>query len=60
MDIKQETIEMLRALKGNAASTIVDGKEAVVIEDLKMDSFMWVINQAISQIKDGKPDWRDM
>lgn len=60
MDIKQETIEMLRVLKGNAASTIMDGKEAVVLEDIKMDSFMWVINQAISQIKDGKPDWRDM
>lgn len=59
MDIKQETIEMLRALKGNALSTTLDGKEAVVIEDVKMESFIWVINQAISQIKDGKPDWRD-
>lgn len=58
MDIKLETIEMLRVLKGSAASTTVDGKEAVVLEDIKMDSFMWVINQAISQIRDGKPDWR--
>lgn len=52
MDIKQETIEMLRVLKGSAISTTLDGKEAVVLEDIKMDSFMWVINQAISQIKD--------
>ena len=59
MDVKEETIEMLRALKSNALSTTLDGKEAVVIEDVKMESFIWVINQAISQIKNGKPDWRD-
>lgn len=59
MDVKEETIEMLRTLKSNALSTTLDGKEAVVIEDVKMESFIWVINQAISQIKDGKPDWRD-
>lgn len=52
MDIKQETIEMLRVLKDSAISTTLDDKEAVVLEDIKMDSFIWVINQAISQIKD--------
>lgn len=59
MDIKKETIEMLRALKVNSHSTTLDGKPAVVIENCSLDSFLWVINQAISQIKDGKPDWRD-
>lgn len=59
MDIKEETIEMLRALKANSHSTTLDGRPAVVIEDCSLDSFLWVINQAIAQIKDGKPDWRD-
>lgn len=59
MDIKEETIEMLRALKANSHSTTLDGKPAVVIENCSLDSFLWVINQAIAQIKDGKPDWRD-
>lgn len=59
MDIKKETIEMLRALKANSHSTTLDGKPAVVIENCSLDSFLWVINQAISQIKDSKPDWRD-
>lgn len=60
MDLKQETIEMLRILKEQALPTTLDGKEAVVIDDVKMESFIWVINQAISQIKDEKPDWRDI
>lgn len=59
MDIKKETIEMLRVLKANSHSTTLDGEPAVVIENCSLDSFLWVINQAISQIKDGKPDWRD-
>ena len=59
MDIKEETIEMLRALKANSHSTTLDGRPAVVIEDCLLDSCLWVINQAIAQIKDGKPDWRD-
>lgn len=60
MDLKQETIEMLRILKEQALPTTLDGKEAVVIDDVKLESFKWVINQAISQIKDEKPDWRDI
>ena len=59
MNVKEETIEMLRALKANSHSTTLDGRPAVVIEDCSLDSFLWVINQAIAQIKDGKPDWRD-
>lgn len=52
MNIKEETIEMLRALKANSHSTTLDGRPAVVIEDCSLDSFLWVINQAIVQIKD--------
>ena len=59
MDIKEETIEMLRVIKANSYSTTLDGRPAVIIEDCSLDSFLWVINQAIAQIKDGKPDWRD-
>ena len=60
MDIKEETIEMLRVVKANSHSTALDGKPAVVIEDCSLDSFLWVINQAIAQIKDGKPDYKDI
>ena len=60
MDIKEETIEMLRAIKANSHSTTLDGRPAVVIEDCSLDSFLWVINQAIAQIKDGKPDYKDI
>lgn len=56
MDIKQETIEMLRTIKLNSHS---NGEKAVLIEDVNNESFLWVINQAISLIKDNKQDWRD-
>lgn len=59
MNMELETIEMLRVIKANSYSTTLDGRAAVVIEDCSLDSFLWVINQAIAQIKDGKPDWRD-
>lgn len=59
MDIKLETIEMLRAIKLSSHSATLDGKEATVIDNVSEDSFLWVINQAIALIKDGKQDWRD-
>ena len=51
MDKKQETIEMLRALKANSHDATLDGK-AVVIEGCQLDNFLWVLNQAIDQIKE--------
>lgn len=59
MDMELETIEMLRAIKANSHSTTLDDKAAVVIEDCSLDSFLWVMNQAIALIKDNKIDWRD-
>lgn len=59
MDIKEETLQLLFTLKLNSHSTTVDGKPAVIIDDCSLDSFLWVMNQAMAQIKDGKPDWRD-
>lgn len=59
MDIKLETIEMLRAIKLSSHSATLDGKKATVIDNVSEDSFLWVINQAIALIKDGKQDWRD-
>lgn len=53
MDIKQETIEMLRTLKANSHTITLDSKAAVVIEDCQLDSLLWVLNQAIGQIKEG-------
>ena len=57
MDFKKETIAMLRIMKANChkgnepAQTIIDG--------MSEETFLWAINQAIAQIKDDKPDWRD-
>ena len=59
MDIKLETIEMLRAIKLSSHSATLDGKEATVIDNVSEENFLWVINQAIALIKDGKQDWRD-
>lgn len=53
MDKKQETIEMLRVLKANSHAATLDGKAAVVIEDCQLNSLLWALNQAISQIKEG-------
>lgn len=54
MNIELETIEMLKVIKANSYSiTTVDGRPAVAIEDCSLDSFLWVMNQAIAQIKDG-------
>ena len=58
-DFKKETIAMLRIIKANSHSTTLDDKPTVVIENCSLDSFLWVINQAIAQIKDDRPDWRD-
>ena len=60
MDIKLETIEMLRAIKLSSHSATLDGKKATVIDNVSEDSFLWVINQAIALIKDGKPDYKDI
>ena len=60
MDIKLETIEMLRAIKLSSHSATLEGKEATVIDNVSEDSFLWVINQAIALIKDGKPDYKDI
>lgn len=52
MDIKEETIEMLEILKANSHATTLDGNAATIIEGCKLESVLWVINQAISQIKE--------
>ena len=56
-DFKKETIAMLRIIKANCRR----GNEPVqvVIDDMSEETFLWVINQAIAQIKDDRPDWRD-
>lgn len=51
MDIKQETIEMLRTLKLNCCRG--DRPRQTIINDVSEESFLWVINQAIALIKDG-------
>lgn len=51
MDVKQETIEMLRALKLNCCRG--EKPNQTIINDVSEESFLWVINQAIALIKDG-------
>lgn len=60
MNIKEETLQLLYTLKLNSYSTTLDGRPAVVIDDCSLDSFLWVMNQAMAQIKDGKPDYKDI
>lgn len=57
MDVKGETIEMLRKMKRNAHSDML-GKNTL-IDKINIEDFLWAINQAISMIKDGQQDWRD-
>jgi hypothetical protein len=57
MDVKGETIEMLRKMKRNAHSDML-GKNTL-IDKVSLEDFLWTINQAISMIKDGQQDWRD-
>ena len=57
MDVKGETIELLREIKRNAHSDMV-GKNTLV-DKVDIKDFLWAINQAISMIKDGRQDWRD-
>lgn len=57
MDVKGETIEMLRKMKRNAHSDML-GKNTL-IDKVNIEDFLWAINQAISMIKDGQQDWRD-
>lgn len=57
MDVKGETIELLRKMKRNAHSDML-GKNTLV-DKITLEDFLWAINQAISQIKDGQQDWRD-
>lgn len=49
-----ETIEMLEVLK-NAAFVVNDnlGKEATLIDNVKLDSFKWVIDETIKILKEG-------
>ena len=58
MDVKGETIEMLRKMKRNAHSDML-GKNTL-IDKVTLEDFLWAINQAISMIKDGQQDWRDI
>ena len=57
-DFKKETIAMLRIMKANCRR----GNEPaqVIIDDMSEETFLWAINQAIAQIKDGKPDYKDI
>ena len=57
MDVKGETIELLRKMKRNAHSDMI-GKNTL-IDGITLEDFLWGINQAISMIKDGQQDWRD-
>ena len=57
---KYETAEMLRELKKGSAQTTLDGKPAVIIDDCQLESFIWVINQAIYFLENDRPDYKDI
>lgn len=50
----EEAIEMLNILVNNAYRCDTDkGKECTVIDDVKLSSFVWVINEAITLLEEG-------
>ena len=51
-----ETIEMLELLKSSACHVSDNlGKAATVLDNVKLDSFTWVINEAIKLLKSKEP-----
>lgn len=50
MDVKGETIELLRKMKRNAHSDMLS--KNTLIDKITLEDFLWAINQAISLIKD--------
>lgn len=48
-----EIIEMLETIKEQAQAVKFDGKSAVLIVDMKLSSFGWVISEAIQAMKEG-------
>lgn len=49
---KNEIIEMLNILLDNAYSASdIDGVDSTLIEDVKLDSFIWVINATIGVLE---------
>lgn len=56
---KNETIDCLIELKKQCAATTLDGQAATIIMDCNLDSFIWVINNAISYLEHDRPDYRD-
>ena len=56
---KNETIDCLKTLKEKCALTTLDGKAATIIMDCNLDSFIWVINNAISYLENDRPDYKD-
>lgn len=49
-----QCIEMLNVLLNNAyRCDTVKGKECTVIDDVKLNSFVWVINETINLLEEG-------
>ena len=48
---KQETIEMLTLIR-KQTSKVKNDNNITVIADVKPESFLWVINHAIAQLKE--------
>lgn len=51
---RKELIEMLIVLEENSLPTITNGKESTEIFDVKQDSFIWVLHEAIEMLKEGE------
>ena len=49
---KKEVIEMLEVLIDNAYAVVnIDGPGSTIIKDVKLDSFIWVINETIGVLE---------
>lgn len=50
---KEEITEMLTILNEQSQSVKYDGKSAVLLTDIKLSSFEWVITETIKFLKEG-------
>lgn len=51
MNVKNETLVGLKAIKANCRRGELS---QVIIDKMSQETFLWIINQAIAQIKDNK------
>ena len=53
---RNEIIEMLKVLQENSLHTTTKGRASTKIVDVKQDSFIWVLQEAIEMLEEDEND----